>query len=125
MQDRGFQGYKAQAVSTMTQDEQLLLLYDELVKRLTRAELTLNKEDYPNFEASVDRSAAIVDYLDNILDKRYPISHDLSRLYEFMTYELGRVKIGRNHTELTRVKGMAMELRDSFRQAEKNKNGAP
>jgi flagellar protein FliS len=122
METRGFQAYKAQSVSTMTQGEQLLLLYDELVKRLTRAELALDKEDYTVFEESVDRCTAIVNYLDRILDKKYPISRDLTRLYDFMTYDLARVKIGRNHTELERVKGMAAELRDSFRQAEKNNN---
>jgi flagellar protein FliS len=68
----------------------------------------------------VDRCTAIVNYLDSILDKKYPIGRDLSRLYDFMTYDLSRVKIGRNHTELERVKTMASELRDSFRQAEKN-----
>jgi flagellar capping protein FliD len=57
METRGFQAYKAQSVSTMTQGEQLLLLYDELVKRLTRAELALDKEDYTVFEESVDRYA--------------------------------------------------------------------
>jgi flagellar protein FliS len=122
MEAKGFRAYKEQAVCTMTQEEQLLLLYDELVKRLTRAELALDKADYPTFEASVDRSTAIVEYLNAILDHRYPISRDLARLYEFMTYELGRVKIGRNRTELERVKTMASEFRDTFREAGKNAN---
>jgi flagellar protein FliS len=122
METMGFQAYKAQSVSTMTQGEQLLLLYDELVKRLTRAELALDKADYTVFEESVDRCTAIIEYLDGILDKKYPIGRDLTRLYDFMTYDLSRVKIGRNREELKRVKTMADELRDSFRQAEKNNN---
>ena len=48
----GYQQYKAQALSTMTQGELLMLLYDELIKRLTRAELALKKQDYETFEAS-------------------------------------------------------------------------
>jgi flagellar protein FliS len=119
MEVNGFRGYKEQAVSTMTQGEQLLLLYDEVVKRLTRAQLALDKEDYTTFEESVDRSTAILNYLDSVLDKKYPISHNLSQLYDFMTYELARVKFGRNRDELERVKNMAGELRDSFRQADK------
>jgi flagellar protein FliS len=115
-----FQTYKEQAVSTMTQGEQLLLLYDELVKRLSRASLALDQENYTLFEQSVDRSTAIIEYLNSILDRQYPISHNLAQLYEYMTYELVRVRVGRNRTELERVKGMADELRDSFRQAEKN-----
>ena len=52
MDMRGFQQYKEQSVNTMTQGELLLLLYDELVKRITRAELALNKQDYPTLDAS-------------------------------------------------------------------------
>lgn len=71
-------------------------------KRLTQAELTLTKEDYPAFDAAVDRSLAIIRYLDDTLDRRYDISTSLSRLYEYFCYELSRVKAGRNQTELQR-----------------------
>lgn len=120
MNVKGFQTYKDQSVNTMTQGELLLLLYDELIKRLTRAELALNKEDYPIFEASVDRGIEIVRYLDDTLDMQYPISGNLTKLYEFFCYELQRVKAGRNRTELERVKKMADELRGSFRAAQNN-----
>jgi flagellar protein FliS len=119
METRGFQAYKEQTVNTMTQGEQLLLLYDELIKRLTRAELALEKADYEIFEASVDRGIDIIHYLDAILDRQYEISKNLAQLYEYFTYELKRVRIGRNKTELARVKKMASELRESFQQASK------
>ena len=35
MRASGYQQYKNQSVSTMTQGEMLLLLFDELVKRIT------------------------------------------------------------------------------------------
>lgn len=120
MEMKGFQQYKGQAVNTMTQGELLLLLYDELVKRLTRAELALGKEEYEIFEASVDRSVDIIHYLDDTLDRQYEISGNLAKLYEFFCYELSRVKAGRNKTELERVKAMVGELRDSFRTAQKS-----
>ena len=117
---KGYQAYKDQSVNTMTQGELLLLLYDELMKRLTRAELALDKEEFPVFDASVERSLAIIRYLDDTLDMQYPISRNLTKLYEFFSYELHRVQAGRNRTELERVKGMVSELRDSFREARKN-----
>jgi flagellar protein FliS len=122
MDTKGLREYKEHAVNTMTQGEQLLLLYDELIKRLVRAELALDKSEFPIFEDSIDRSVAILNYLDSILNREYEISGNLARLYDFMTYELARVKIGRNRTELERVKRMAGDLRDSFQQAEKNNN---
>ncbi len=120
MYTKGFQQYKEQSIDTMTQSELLLTVYDELVKRLTRAELALQKGDYALMEASVDRSTEIIKYLDSTLDRSYEISSNLAQLYEYFTYELVRVKIGRNATELQRVKTMVSELRDSFRIAAAN-----
>lgn len=120
MDMRGYQRYREEALSTMTPGELLLTLYDELVKRLTLADLELEKGRYPTFEAAVDRSVEIIHYLSDTLDRQYPIGRDLARLYEYFCYELSRVKVGRNQTELRRVKGMVSELRDSFQQADRN-----
>jgi flagellar protein FliS len=71
------------------------------------------------FESSVQRGIDIIRYLDDTLDRSYDLSGNLTRLYEYMTYELGRVKIGRRSAPLDHVKGMAVELRDAFRTAQK------
>ena len=119
MDMRGYQRYREESLNAMTQGELLLLLYDELVKRLRQADLEMGKQNYENFEKAVDRAVEIIHYLSDTLDHRYPISGNLSRLYEYFCYELSRVKAGRNQEELMRVTRMVSELRDSFRQAEK------
>lgn len=123
MDMRGYQQYKQQSVGSMTPGELLLLLYDELVKRATMASIALDKEDFTAFEAAADRCTDIINYLDETLDHQYPISHDLSRLYEYFTYQLGRIKIGRNKEELERLRPMLADLRDAFRAAEKSSSG--
>ena len=80
---QGYQGYKEQGINSMSQGELLLLLYDELVKRLLRAGFALDKENFELFDASVDRSLDIIRYLDDTLDMQYPISRNLNRLYDF------------------------------------------
>ena len=120
MDMKGFQQYKEQSVNTMTQGELLLLLYDELYKRLSQAELMLDQQNYPVYESSIERAVAIIDYLDSTLDRQYPISANLAQLYEYFTYELGRAKIGRRKEVLSHVKSMVGELRDAFRQAQKS-----
>ena len=47
MDMRGYQRYREDSLNTMTQGELLLLLYDELIKRLTQAELSLGQEFCP------------------------------------------------------------------------------
>lgn len=120
MDMRGYQRYREESLNTMTQGELLLLVYDELVKRLKLARMELEREHYQNFESAVDRAVEIIRYLSDTLDRQYPISANLDRLYEYFCYELSRVKAGRNKTELERVTTMADELRDSFRQADRN-----
>ena len=120
MDARGYQNYKQQSINSMTPGELLLLLYDELVKRSTLASLALDKQDWPAFEGALDRCTDIVNYLDETLDRQYPISQDLSRMYDYFTYELGRIKVGRNKKELDRLRPMLADMRDTFRTAERN-----
>ena len=120
MDMKGFQQYKEQSINTMTQGELLLLLYDELYKRLAQGELMLDQQNYETYEAALERAVAIIEYLDATLDRQYPISRNLAQLYEYFTYELGRVKIGRRSDPLTHVESMVRELREAFREAQKN-----
>ena len=124
MDARGYQQYKQQSINSMTPGELLLLLYDELVKRSTLASIALDKQDWPTFEAALERCIDIVNYLDETLDRKYPISRDLSRMYDYFTYELGRIKIGRNKKELARLRPLRFDLRPASRPADKNR-GAP
>ena len=62
----------------------------------------------------------IVNYLDDTLDRQYPISRDLSRMYDYFTYEMERIKAGRNKKELERLRPMLADMRDAFRAADKN-----
>ena len=119
MEAQGYQQYKQQSVNTMTPGELLIVLYDELVKRAARADLALEREDYPLFEASMDRCVDILHYLDDTLDRQYPISEELHRLYDFFCYDFSRVKAGRNREELGKLRPMIADLRESFRSAEK------
>jgi len=120
MNPRGFDTYKAHAISTMTPSELMFLLFDELVKRLIQAELALNKQEFSLFETLTQKSIDIIQYLDATLDRQYPISKDLARLYEYFTYELERAKIGRHLEPLNHVKTMIIDLRGTFRQAQEN-----
>ena len=119
MDMHGYQQYKAQSINTMTPGELLMLLYDELIKRLARAEIALKNQNYEVLDESIIRCREILRYLDDTLDMQYPISHDLHRLYDFFSYELSRVQVGRNEKVLAEVKPRLTDLRDTFRQAQK------
>ena len=117
--DRGLQNYKAQSLNTMTQGELLVLLLDELVKRLMRGDMALEQGNMQLFEASIQRCIDIVRYLDDTLDRRYEVSRGLHRLYDFFCYDLNRIMLGRNKPELDKLRPMSADLRDTFRVAER------
>ena len=119
MYQNGYQQYKMQSVNTMTRGEMLLLLYDELVKRLTKAELALEKEEFDIFDASVLRAQEIVQYLQETLNTEYSISRDLQRMYDFFLYEISRLQAGRKKTVIEELRPLVIELRDAFREANK------
>ena len=116
----GYEQYKMQSVNTMTRSEMLLLLYDELIKRLTRAQIALGDKNYDLFEKSVQRSRDIVHYIDQTLDMEYQISYELRRMYEFFLFELSRLQAGRNPVVVDELKPLVADLRDAFKEASKS-----
>lgn len=114
----GYQHYKEQTVNTMTSGEMLNLLYDELLKRLTRAELALEKKEYKLFEQSIQRAVDIVTYLKDTLNQNYEISAELRRMYDFFLYEFSRIRAGRNLSVIAEIRPLIIDLRDAFREAQ-------
>ncbi len=118
MSNKGYQQYKEQSVMTMTSGELLLLLYDELLKRLKRAELTLEVKEYEVFDQSLDRAVEIICHLKDTLDFNYEISLQLSRLYDYFLYEISRVKASRKERNLIEVQRLIKEIRSAYAEAE-------
>ncbi len=119
MYQNGYEQYKMQSVNTMTRGEILLLLYDELIKRLNRAQLALDTEEYDLFEKSAARCGEIVQYLKTTLNMEYEISRELRRMYDFFLYEIARLRAGRNAEIIQELKPLVVELRDAFKEADR------
>ena len=113
----GLQNYKDQSIMTMTQGELLIILFDELLKRLTRAEFALDNEKFDVFDQSIERSQEIVEYLKASLDFQYEISGEINRMYDFFIYEISRIKAGRKKEIIAEMKPLVKELRDAFEEA--------
>ena len=61
----------------------------------------------------------IIRYLSSILDRKYDISSNLYRLYDYFLFQLGRLRAGRNKEILIDLKGKITEIRDTFKEADK------
>ena len=71
------------------------------------------------FEDSLLRTSRIVRYLIDILDMQQPSSRDLRRIYQYLIYDIRRIKAGREREkeEIGRVRRILSELKDAFEQA--------
>lgn len=120
----GYNRYKENSIYSMSGPELLFLIYDEAIKRLTRAEISLDDKNYADFEGCLTRTSKIVRYLKEILDMSQPISYDLRRIYEYLIYDLSRVKAGRERRrdEIGRIRHILSELKEAFEGANKQVN---
>lgn len=116
-----FQKYKEASIYSMSGIELLQLLYDEAVGRLTKAEIALEDQEYDLFDDCLHRVSRIVRYLGDILDMQQPLSRDLRRIYDYLIFDLSRVKAGRERQkdEIPRIRHILSELGDAFREAGK------
>lgn len=115
----GYEQYKEQSINTMTKGEQLVLLFDEVVKNLKKSEIAIESKNYELLDVSIQKATDIVRYLISILDRSIPISNELYRMYDFFLYEFNRIKAGRNAEVIEEVRELVIEMRDAFREADK------
>lgn len=120
----GYNRYKEKSVYSMSGAEQLLLLYDEAISRLTRAKYSLDDKNYADFDDCITRTTKIVRYLIDILDMEQPISWDLRRIYNYLVFDLSMIRAGRERKrdEIERIRHILSELREAFDEASKQVN---
>ncbi len=114
------QNYKEQAIFSMTKSELLDLVYDELLNRLKKAEIAISINNQELFISSVDKCIEIVTYLKDTLDYNYPISRELSNMYNFFMYEISRVKASKNISVIQELRPLVQDLKSTFQEAGKN-----
>ncbi len=113
------QNYKEQAILSMTKEELLDLVYEELLTRLKKSEIALSIKNEELFNSSIDKCSEIVMYLKHTLDFNYAISVELSNMYNFFIYEISRIKSSKNAEVIAELKPLVEDLKNSFKEAGK------
>lgn len=112
-----YQQYQQNAVQSAHPGDLVVMLYDGLVKFLKIAINSLQEKDYNEANNALKRSQDIVSYLNETLDKRFEISGNLTALYNFMHRQLISANIKKEAGLVREVLDLALELRDTWRQA--------
>ncbi|SEA42761.1 flagellar protein FliS [Oribacterium sp. KHPX15] len=116
-----YEKYKENTLFSMSPVELLVLLYDECMKDLRKAHIALEDGDMTMFEEYVGKALKIIRYLINTLDMSVPVSSDLRRLYDYIIYDISKVRASgkRMAGEIPRIIEIIQDLRDGFDGASK------
>ncbi|MDR0434722.1 MAG: flagellar export chaperone FliS [Gracilibacteraceae bacterium] len=115
-----YQNYKQQAIYNMTPPELLILIYDELVKRVHLSETALENKDIDGAHKHLLRAQDIIRYLSVTLKDGYEISGTLDKLYDFFLQQLVLANVRKDPAILAEILPMIEELRDAWHQAGKS-----
>lgn len=114
-----YEKYQQQVVTTMTQGDMLIKLYDETVKQIQIARASIQSEKITEMDAALTKAVKIIRYLRSTLDFRFPISNNLSKLYDFFDNQLVMASVKKDVHILDDIEPLVYDLRSTFDQCDK------
>lgn len=114
-----YQKYQQQSVCSLTQGEQLILLFEQACINIAKGINFIEKKDISQAHNSIVKAENIYYYLVDNLDFNYPISSDLYSLYNYITDRLVQANIKKDASILAEVQKLSCELRDTWKEAER------
>lgn len=112
--------YQKTQIMTASPMELILMLYDECIASLERAERAFDEIEGPDRIQHVNNAVLhaedIITELSISLDleKGGAVAENLQRLYEFMTYHLSQANVKQQRQPITDVKKMLTDLREAW-----------
>ncbi len=114
-----YEKYQQQMVTTMTQGEMLLKLYDETLRQIDLARNCIQTKDIAGMDKAISKAQKIIHYLRGNLDHRYSVSGNLSKLYDFFSGELMGASIKKEVQPLDDIQPLILDLRNTFEQCDR------
>ncbi len=111
--------YKEQTLSTLTNGEIIIKLFEEASKQVTMSMFLINKDDYVAAIKCIQKAQKIISALRSNLDMKYPIAQELSPIYLFIYEKLGETIVSKDVPLLKDLLSIIDEFKVTFRQADK------
>lgn len=110
--------YKEQSLATLSKNELLIKVLDELVKQLTAAIANMQKKDYQTSHKNLLKAQDILLTLKYSIDHKYKVLDSLSDLYMFFYTQLIQANVAKDTKIIEDILPLIVDLRDAFKQAE-------
>ncbi len=119
-----YEKYQQQMVTTMTQGEMLLKLYDETLRQIDLAKVHIQSGNLSEMDKNIAKAQRILRHLRDNLDFRYSVSRNLSQLYDFFNRELMFANIRKDCKPLDDIRPLILDLRNTYEQCDKLERSA-
>ena len=114
-----YQKYREQSINTLTPEELLILLYEELTICIHKSIIHITNKKIGDAHNSIIKAENIIIYLIDILDMNYPISNDLLQIYEFIYIQLVNANAKKELALLQQILPLIADLKNTWQTAEK------
>lgn len=114
-----YQNYKKTSIETLTKGEQLVLLLDKAIQRLTLAKMKIESKEYDIAEHELKRTNDIFNYLMVCLDFKLDISKEINEMYAFINAEVIKASAKHDTVHIDNALPLVRELRDTWEEADK------
>lgn len=113
-----YESYRQTKISTASQGKLILMLYDGAVKFLNIANEAIPKKDFSTSNANIIKAQNIITELMISLNMEVgEIARNLYSLYDYMNHRLIQANVKKDSKIINEVKGMLIELRETWDQA--------
>lgn len=107
-------------VMTASKEELTLMLYDGALKFCNQALVAIEKKDIANAHMLIIRVEDIVREFQITLDRKYEISQNFDKLYDYMFRRLVEANMQKNPEIIIEVRDLLREFRDTWKEAMRN-----
>ena len=115
-QSSAHNAYKQNSVTTASQGELTLMLYNGCLKFLTIAKKAMLDKDIQTKNTNLQKAQAIITELMVTLDMNVPISKEIQPLYDYMNRRLLEANIKNDPAMIDEVAGLVTEFRDTWKE---------
>lgn len=108
--------YGNNKITTASQAELTLMLYDGAVKFSNIAVAALEKRDYETVNINIQKCRNIIVELKTTLNHKYPVADDFERLYDYIFTLLVDANMKKDMELLQRAQAEIRDIRDIWKQ---------
>lgn len=115
--------YKRGQQQTASKENIITLCYDGIIKFCNLAETAIDAKDYENANVNIKKAKRVVGELIATLDRRYPVSDDFERVYNYVQDLLTTANIKKEKEYLERAKEEIRGMRETWVEVLKQAKG--